>query len=326
MNQASLPPIIPADAPDMAARAADMIRKGRLVGLPTETVYGLAGDATSSLAVARIYAAKGRPSFNPLIVHVESPDVAGMHGLFSARLEQLAQHFWPGPLTIVVPARPESPVAELARAGLGTIALRVPAHAAARAVIKAAGLPLAAPSANRSGQVTATRAAHVAHDLGAAVDLIIDAGASPAGLESTVIAEIEGKIVQLRAGALPRTAMEAVLGEAIALAGVGKDGPLAPGMLTKHYAPRARVRLGARRPQAGEAYLGFGPLAFVPEDGLVTLNLSERSDLTEAAARLFHHLRLLDDQGASAIAVAPIPATGLGEAINDRLARAALGR
>ncbi|MBX9617870.1 MAG: threonylcarbamoyl-AMP synthase [Hyphomicrobiales bacterium] len=308
------------------AEAALIVRAGQLIGLPTETVYGVAGDATSSQAVARIYAAKGRPTFNPLIVHVASLDDARCHGVFSPVLERLAQRFWPGPLTLVMPARADSPVAELARAGLATIALRVPAHPVARAVIARAGRPLAAPSANRSGHVTATAARHVAEDLGAAIQLILDGGTRSLGLESTILTEIEGKIVQLRAGALTRDAITAVLGYLVSAAETGGDGPHAPGMLAKHYAPEKRLRLGAAFPHPGEAFLGFGALPPHLSALAPSLTLSASGDLTEAAANLFAYLRALDGGTGAAIAVAPIPHEGLGEAINDRLARAALGR
>lgn len=308
------------------AEAARLIGEAHLIGLPTETVYGLAGDATSSQAIARIYAAKGRPSFNPLIVHVGSLEEARRHGVFSPRLERLAQHFWPGPLTLVVPAHPDSPVCELARAGLPTIALRVPAHPMARAIIARAGLPLAAPSANRSGHVSATKARHVAQDLGEAVRLIIDAGPSGLGLESTIMTEAAGAMVQLRAGALTREAIAAILGDQVAIAAWEKGEPLAPGMLAKHYAPAKRLRLEARFPQPDEVFLGFGPLPSGISPLIPALSLSLSRDLTEAAANLFAFLRALDDGAGSGIAVAPIPHEGLGEAINDRLARAARGR
>ena len=306
--------------------AVQVLRDGGLIGLPTETVYGLAGDATSSQAIARIYAAKARPTFNPLIVHVGSLDEARCHGVFSSAMERLARHFWPGPLTLVMPARADSPVAELARAGLPTIALRVPGHPVARAVLARAGLPLAAPSANRSGHVTATAARHVALDLGGAVRLILDDGAGSIGLESTILAEIEGKIRQLRAGALAREAIAAILGDQVEVAASGVSGPAAPGMLAKHYAPAKPLRLEAAFPRADEAFLGFGPLPPALSSLSHACSLSPTGDLTEAAANLFAFLRMLDGGQGSGIAVAPIPHEGLGEAINDRLARAALGR
>lgn len=320
------PMIVPAMAPNAIGQAVAALQAGALIGLPTETVYGLAGDATSALAIAKIYAAKGRPRFNPLIIHVASLEEAQRFGDFSAAMERLANAFWPGPLTLVVEARRESPVAELARAGLSTIALRVPALPLTRAVIEACGRPLAAPSANRSGHVTATLAQHVADDLGQALALVLDDGPSKLGLESTILAEIGGKIMQLRAGSLPREAVEAVIGMPLGALVVGDGMPQAPGMLAKHYAPHARLRLHAIAPNAGEACLAFGPIPFDAHLAGPILNLSERGDVVEAAAHLFGHLRALDAMGAPSIAVMPIPNDGLGEAINDRLARAALGR
>lgn len=317
--------LLAADSPGAIDMAADALRRGELVGLPTETVYGLAADATSSQAVAKIYAAKGRPQFNPLIILVQSLDEANMHGVIPPALDRLAERFWPGPLTLVVPARKESPVAELARAGLETIALRVPAHPVAQAVIKATGRPLAAPSANRSGHVTTTEARHVADDLGPAISLVLDAGRSERGLESTIVGAFDGRLVQLRAGAIARGELELAAGVAVLSARQG-SGPMAPGMLAKHYAPSARLRLEAQKPIEGEAYLGFGPLPQIAPGCGPVLNLSAAGDMMEAAANLFSHLRQLDEQKVAAIAIAPIPHHGIGEAINDRLARAALGR
>lgn len=318
--------VVPAAEAETIRQAGAALRQGLLVGVPTETVYGLAGDATSAQAVARIYAAKGRPNFNPLIVHVGSLAEADRHGSFSPALLKLAERFWPGPLTLVMPVKLESPVAELARAGLPTIALRLPSHPVMRAIITEAGLPLAAPSANRSGHVTATQAAHVAEDLGEALALIVDAGPSALGLESTILGEFDGVVTLLRAGALVREDIEDAVRQKLVVADHRADRPLSPGMLASHYAPSARLRLEAEEPEAGEAYLAFGRLPPNLPASTFCLNLSPQGDMVEAAANLFSHLRSLDARGPQAIAVAPIPHHGLGEAINDRLARAARGR
>ncbi len=300
-------------------RAADILRAGDLVVFPTETVYGLGGDATNPRAVARIYDAKQRPSFNPLIAHVSDLETAERHGMLHARARALAERFWPGPLTLVVKRRSESPIAELACAGLDTLALRAPAHPMARALLAAFGGPIVAPSANRSGHVSATTAAHAHADLGERVDLILDGGACQLGLESTIVAIADtGVATLLRAGAIPRETIEAITG---ALSAPLAASIAAPGMMESHYAPRARLRLNAADPQPGEAYLAFGATA--PPGGL---SLSQTGDLVEAAANLYAHLRALDASGADTIAVAPIPSDGLGEAIRDRLARAAAPR
>ncbi len=305
-------------------RAADAILAGRLVGLPTETVYGLAADATNARAVARIYAAKGRPSFNPLIVHVADLGDAMRHGVFSEMALTLAGRFWPGPLTLVLPFKPGSPICDLARAGLDSVALRVPAHPVARAIIKAAGVPIAAPSANRSGRISATTAPAVRDELGEQVDMVVDAGPASVGLESTIVAMLDGTPRLLRPGGVTRDAIERVLCQPLALPLEEEAGPRAPGMLASHYAPRAPVRLNARAVRAGEALLAFGvPSTADTHLAAQMLNLSESGDTVEAASNLFSMLRQLDALRPSAIAVMPIPALGLGEAINDRLARAA---
>ncbi|MBU6372099.1 MAG: threonylcarbamoyl-AMP synthase [Alphaproteobacteria bacterium] len=309
--------IVAADAAGIA-RAAAAIRDGALVGLPTETVYGLAADATNGEAVARVYAAKGRPQFNPLIAHVPDLDAALALADLPAAGRALATAFWPGPLTLVAPRRADAPVSSLATAGLDTIAVRAPAHPVAQAVLRAVGRPLAAPSANRSGHVSPTRAAHVEADLGGAVALTLEGGACAVGVESTIVGLFGDGPVLLRPGGVPRAAIEAVIGPLAMPTGAAI---VAPGMLASHYAPRARVRLDAAAPAPGETYLGFGPGA--PPGAA---NLSPRGDLVEAAARLFDLLRALDAEGAAVIAVAPIPAEGLGEAIRDRLARAAAPR
>ena len=308
------------------AEAAALLRQGGLVALPTETVYGLAADATSGTAVASIYAAKERPSFNPLIAHLPDLAAARRQGLFDANALALAKAFWPGPLTLVVPTSPGCEVSELARAGLNSIALRVPSHPVARAVLQAAGRPIAAPSANRSGRVSATSAAHVLVDLGGRIDAVLDAGPTQVGVESTIVACLDGAPRLLRPGGVPRAAIEGVIGRALVLAGEAGAAPISPGLLASHYAPAARVRLEAEAPRPGEAWLGFGPEPEGSSNNVASLNLSPTGDLSEAAANLFGHLRRLDAQGVAAIAVASIPMQGLGEAINDRLRRAAAPR
>jgi L-threonylcarbamoyladenylate synthase len=308
------------------AKAGAILRAGGLVAMPTETVYGLAGDATSARAVAAIYAAKGRPVFNPLIAHVLDIEAATREAVFDADALALAQAFWPGPLTLVAPISQQCRVSELARAGLNSVALRAPSHPVARALIEAAGVPLVAPSANRSGRVSPTSAAHVLADLEGRIDLILDAGPARIGVESTIIACLGGAPLLLRHGAIPKEAIEAVLGFTIGAhdpAAVGA--PLAPGLLASHYAPRATLRLQASEAASFEAALDFGGALRTSAAG-ARLDLSPSSDLVEAAANLFAYLRALDSTGLRTIAVAPIPATGLGAAINDRLRRAAAPR
>lgn len=293
--------------------------------MPTETVYGLAADATSETAVAAIYAAKGRPAFNPLIAHVCGVDSARELARFDVDAERLARAFWPGPLTLVLPVEPTCRISLLARAGLDSLALRAPDHAVARALIEAAGRPLAAPSANRSGHVSPTTADHVLADLDGRIDWILDAGPSRHGLESTIVACLEGGPTLLRPGALPLEAIEAALGRPLVSPVAARNVPNAPGQLASHYAPTARLRLGAVTVGGHEAALDFGGvLAGAPSRA--RLDLSPSGDLFEAATNLFAHLRALDASGASAIAVALIPARGLGAAINDRLQRAAAPR
>jgi len=304
--------------PDSILEAAAALAAGDLVGLPTETVYGLAADATNSNAVARIYAAKGRPSFNPLIAHVADVARARTEAKFDARAEALAERFWPGPLTLVLPARAGGSVCELARAGLTSIALRAPNHPAAQDLLRAFGKPVAAPSANVSGRLSPTSADNVAADLGDAVRLILDAGPCTIGVESTIVGLAPDEPARLlRPGGVAREAIEALIGPLAAVNGA----ILAPGMLSSHYAPRAHLRLNAKAPMKDEAFLAFGVDA--PPGAL---NLSSTGDLLEAAANLYAFLRQLDSHGADTIAIAPIPQTGLGEAINDRLARAAAPR
>ena len=315
--------LAPAD-PQAIAQAAACLNAGGLVAMPTETVYGLAADATNDRAVAAIYAAKGRPAFNPLIAHVGGAAAAAREGALDEFARRLAEAFWPGPLTIVAPVAPTCQVSLLARAGLETLALRAPDHPIAQALIAAAGVPLAAPSANRSGRVSPTTAAHVAADLDGRIDWILDGGPARRGVESTIVACLGGRPRLLRPGALTRERIEAVLGVALDAA-VPDSAPIAPGQLSSHYAPRARLRLGARELGAGEAALDFGG-ALAHTAATARLDLSPAGDLEEAAAHLFAYLRMLDASGAARIAVAPIPERGLGAAINDRLRRAAAPR
>ena len=318
--------LLPADHASVEA-AADILRAGGLVAFPTETVYGLGADATSGAAVAGISAAKQRPSFNPLIAHVATLEDARREGVFNDAALALAEAFWPGPLTLVVPVAATGSVCDLARAGLASVALRVPSDQVALALIRAAGRPLAAPSANRSGRVSPTTAAHVFADLDGRVAMILDGGPTTVGVESTILSCLDDEPVMLRPGGVPREAIARVLGRApraVEALNAASDAPLAPGLLASHYAPRAAIRLDAREPGPDEAALDFGGQFTLR--GVARLDLSPAGDLREAAAALFGHLRALDATGAATIAVAPIPATGLGEAINDRLARAAAPR
>ncbi len=318
-----------ADADGLAA-ARRLLTEGRLVAFPTETVYGLGADATDGRAVAAIYAAKGRPAFNPLIAHVADLTAAQRQGVFSADALALAQAFWPGPLTLVVPVGPACTVSELARAGLSSVALRVPDHPVALALLSAFGKPVAAPSANRSGRVSPTSAQHVVEDLNGRIDMVLDGGATRVGVESTIVAALDGTPRLLRPGGISRAALEAVLGRPLADAEPETDGSqarLAPGRLASHYAPAARVRLGAADLRPDEAILDFGEqLVNLRPQAKAYLDLSAAGDLAEAAANLFGHLRRLDASGVATIAIAPIPNAGLGEAINDRLSRAAAPR
>jgi L-threonylcarbamoyladenylate synthase len=299
-------------APETIAHAARVLTGGGLVAFPTETVYGLGADATNGEAVAAIFAAKGRPRFNPLIVHVADEDAAHRQAIFDPLADRLSTAFWPGPLTLVLPRRADASVTLLVSAGLDSVALRIPSHPIAAQLLRTANRPIAAPSANVSGRLTATSAAHVAAELRGKVDFILDGGAAPLGLESTVIGFNEGRPVLLRPGAIARAEIEAIVGP---LASPGAT-IQSPGQLESHYAPRARLRLNAHKAEFGEALLAFGAAVDA------WLNLSPGGDLKEAAANLFAMLRDMDEQ-VEAIAVSPIPETGLGEAINDRLKRAA---
>ncbi len=302
-------------------RAAGLLRAGELVAFPSETVYGLGADATNDVAVARIFAAKGRPSFNPLITHYADAAAAGRQVVFSVLAERLAERFWPGPLTLVLPRRPDCQVSLLCSAGLDSLGVRVPRHPLTLALLRALGRPLAGPSANPSGRVSPTTAAHVRDGLGDRVALVLDGGPCPVGLESTVLDLTGGAPVLLRPGAVTREEIEALAGPL----GTPGAGPLkSPGLLASHYAPALPLRLEATSVAADEALLAFG--AKVPSGAAITLNLSPAGDLVEAAAHLFAQLRALDRPGLAAIAVMPIPQDGLGEAINDRLRRAAAPR
>ena len=294
------------------AAAAGILRAGGLVAIPTETVYGLAANARNGAAVARVFAAKGRPSFNPLIVHVADADAAFALGEAGDDARRVAEAFWPGPLTLTLPLRGGTGLSPLVTAGLATVALRVPAHPLARELLAAFGGPLAAPSANPSGRISPTMPEHVLAGLGGRIDAVLDGGSCSVGLESTILSPGPPPRL-LREGGAPREALEGLLGP---LGGAG-NGIEAPGQMASHYAPRGRVRLEASGPAPGERMLGFGP---VPGE----LTLSASGDLVEAAANLFGHLHALDD--GRPIAVAPVPETGLGRAINDRLRRAAAPR
>jgi L-threonylcarbamoyladenylate synthase len=317
--------IVPATTENIAAAAATL-RAGGLVAMPTETVYGLAALATSDSAAASIFAAKGRPSFNPLIAHFADTAAAAREADLEPSAARLAAAFWPGPLTIVAKVSSTCRISLLARAGLDTVALRAPSHPVARALIEATGAPLVAPSANRSGRISPTRAEHVAADLAGRVDWILDDGPCPLGLESTIVACLGETVRLLRPGAIPREALEAALGEAIPTEpGIGTRAPTAPGQLASHDAPRARLRLDANDVREGEAALDFGG-ALASGETAARLDLSASRDLAEAAVHLFAHLRALDATGAATIAVAPIPERDLGVAILDRLRRAAAPR
>lgn len=299
---------------DAIMRAVETLRAGGLVAIPTETVYGLAANAQDGKAVARLYAAKGRPSFNPLIAHVPNLDAAQTEGLFNAQALALADAFWPGPLTLVVDVATSGSVSDLARAGLNSIALRMPKHPVAHRLLTAFAGPLVAPSANPSGHISPTTAQHVLADMGDRIDLILDGGACTTGLESTIIDARGDRPALLRPGSLDPTEIERIW-PGLIRPDLNPDAPHSPGQLLRHYAPDAKLRLNASAPRPGEAYLGFGA-------GDATLNLSPRGDLAEAAANLFSMLRVLDASHDN-IAIAPIPNHGLGEAINDRISRAA---
>lgn len=305
--------------PDVAGleKAAAILQRGGLVSFPTETVYGLGADARNNAAVAGIYEAKGRPSFNPLIVHVPDVSAAESYCVFNAAAQHLAQGFWPGALTLVLPLRADAGISKLVTAGLDTLAVRVPDHPVAAGLLRAFGGPVAAPSANPSGRVSPTAAAHVVAGLGGRIDAVVDGGDCAVGVESTIVSCV-GEPALLRAGGIPVEALEACLGAPLKTLH-DPSTPIAPGQLASHYAPQGKVRLNASGAGKGEVLLGFGPVE-------ADLNLSVAGDLTEAAARLFACLHELDAMGAEQIAVSPIPDHGLGRAINDRLKRAAAPR
>ena len=312
-------PIVPA-TPDAIRRAAQALARGEIVAFPTETVYGLGANALDARAVAKVFAAKERPRFNPLIVHVPNLAEAGEYGLVNAAARTLAEAFWPGPLTLVLKRRSTCGIVDLVSAALDTIALRAPAHPVAQALLAKAALPIAAPSANRSGRISPTAAAHVEAELGDRPAMILDGGPSPLGIESTVVSVVGPEPALLRPGAVPRKAIERVLGAPLATAEAAERGA-SPGQQPRHYAPHTPLRLDATTVRSDDALVAFG--GDVPAGARVTINLSPSGNLEEAAARLFAALRELDGAGVAAIAVMPIPATGLGEAINDRLRRAA---
>ena len=320
--------LIRADAAAVAD-AAQCLASGGLVAFPTETVYGLGADATNGNAIARLYEAKGRPAFNPLIAHVFDVAAARRLAVFGAAGERLAAAFWPGPLTLVLRRSAACAVTEFATAGLDSIAVRVPSHEVARGILGKLGRPVVAPSANRSGHVSPTTAEHVLADLDGRIDLIVDDGATPVGLESTIVACLDRPLL-LRPGGVPREDIERVLEirlDEVPAGAIDPEAPIAPGMLASHYAPRAKLRLDADRVERGEALLAFGPnLPPGAEHAAMVLNLSPRGNLAEAATNLFSDLRTLDAADVSSIAVMPVPNDGLGEAINDRLTRAAAPR
>jgi len=306
------------------ATAAALLRQGATVAIPTETVYGLGADATNDAAVAAIFAAKGRPQFNPLIVHVPDFKAAEKYVAFTPLAAKLGRHFWPGALTLVLPRKQDCTLSLLVSAGLDTVAVRVPAAPVAQAILQKAKVPVAAPSANLSGTISPTTAAHVEGSLGAAVDLIVDAGTCDLGLESTIVGFVEGAPVLLRPGAISTTEIEAVAGRPLGRHLNANKTPQSPGQLLSHYAPRAQLRLNALEVQEHEALLGFGP--DMPATSGLSINLSAAGDPGQAAASLFSALHELDASGVDTIAVMPIPHQGLGEAINDRLTRAAAPR
>lgn len=310
-----------AASPEGIAEAAALLGAGALVAMPTETVYGLAGDARRDAAVAGIFAAKNRPRFNPLIVHLPDVESVARYATLTPAAETLARALWPGPLTLVLPLRPDAGLSPLVTAGLDTVAIRVPAHPVARDLLRAFGGPLAAPSANPSGRVSPTRADHVLAGLGGRIAAVLDGGPCTVGVESTIVAADTTPPALLRPGGVALETLESLLGAPLALPG-DPAAPKAPGQLASHYAPAARVRLGAKAPLPGETYVAFGP------DPAAALTLSPAADTTEAAANLFHILREADRIAgpAGTIAFAPIPETGLGRAINDRLRRAAAPR
>jgi len=311
-----MPAVIAKAIPENITAAAEVLRAGGMVAMPTETVYGLAVDASNPRAVARLFDAKQRPAFNPLIAHVNGPEMAVREAVFSDVAGAMATAFWPGPLTIVLPLAETHTVCDLARAGLSTVALRIPDHPVATALITEFGGPLVAPSANPSGKMSPTRAKHIQNEMGDRVDLILEGGACDFGVESTIVSFAGDQPALLRAGATPTQRLDAFLDGRLIRPDLDPNAPTAPGQLLRHYAPNAALRLNADGPMHGEAWLGFGP------DSPPGLNLSPTGDLVEAASKLFAMLRALDARY-DRIAVARIPNDGMGEAVNDRLTRAA---
>lgn len=315
-------PVLPA-TDEAISQAAQALARGDIVAFPTETVYGLGTSACDARAVAKVFAVKERPRLNPLIVHVRDREAAEALAVFDGTARKLAETFWPGPLSLVLPKRVGSGIADLVTAGLDTIALRAPNHPVAQKLLAQAKIPIAAPSANRSGRISPTTAAHVAAELGELPAMILDGGPCTLGIESTVVRVTGEAPALLRLGAVPREEIEIALAHTLSV--VDEDAPVAsPGQLERHYAPNTPLRLGATDVQKDEALLAFGPEA--PRGAIAAINLSEAADLAEAATNLFAALRALDESDASAIAVMPIPDDGLGEAINDRLRRAAKAR
>ena len=305
-------------------QAADLLCEGKLVAFPTETVYGLGGDATNDRAISAIYAAKGRPQFNPLIIHVTNTAQLSSLVIWNEQAEQLAAHFWPGPLTLILPRTENCAVSLLASAGLSSLAVRIPSHPVAQELLRTVGRPIAAPSANASGKLSPTTPAHVAESLNGKIDMILAAGRTTVGLESTVIDLTGDQPTMLRPGGITTEQIEAIIGPIKIFQGDSNE-PHSPGQLASHYAPNLPLRLNAEKAEDDEALLCFGS-DFAIKGGAVRLNLSPTSDLTEAAANLFAMLRALDQPEYRSIAVMPIPDTGLGLAINDRLQRAASPR
>jgi L-threonylcarbamoyladenylate synthase len=317
--------VLPISDPGTLDAAIEVLRRGEPVAIPTETVYGLAADATNPEAITAIYEAKERPRFNPLISHVADLEMARAHVVFSPVAERLAAAFWPGPLTLVLPLSAETQIHPLATAGLGTAAVRVP-QGPARELIARFGRPLAAPSANRSGRISPTTAQHVAEDLGDRIELILDGGRCPVGLESTILLIDGTRLRLLRPGGIPVELIEEAAGLQVERPGLQHEGGpvIAPGMLASHYAPDTLMRLNATDVRPGEAIIRFGGAALEGEENArMVMDLSRSGDLREAAANLFDLLKKADAAGASGIAVAPVPGVGIGEAINDRLRRAA---
>lgn len=307
--------------PEAYARASELLTAGELVAFPTETVYGLAANANDDQAVAKIFAVKNRPQFNPLIVHIPDLETAETYGIFNDTARQLAASFWPGALTLVVKRTPECTLSALVSAGLDTVALRLPAHPVAQKLLHNCSMPLAAPSANISGKISPTTAHHVAQNIGAEIAMIIDGGACSIGIESTIIQCTEHQPILLRPGGITAEAIEAITGNPLIKSEDDADTPNAPGQLKTHYAPHKPLRINAKNAKPNEAFIAFGP--YITENTNSIFNLSESGNLTEAAANLFAMLHQADRSDAGSIAVMAVPNTGLGRAINDRLARAA---